>query len=415
MSELRNCVLVCFLLFASQMAGALPNAWIATWAASPQTGLPDPKEPLRKIDNQTVRERVRVSVGGSRICLRLSNEYGSTPLLVGAVTVAEPVDPATVKPTSTRTVTFSGQKSVTIPGGAPMVSDPVEFPVTSGEEISISLYFPRRVSTPTLHGLALKRAVVSQQGDQTRAEKIEGGALSKSSIALSAVLVPAQPAHHLVVAFGDSIVDGDGSSLDADRNWPSDLVRRLEKASKGSKVAVVNEGIIGNRLLSDGEGFGASALARFDRDVLAQPGLTHIVLLEGINDIAFPGARLNGECLADPSEARAPQDLIAAYRQLITRAHSHGIKLIGATLTPFEGVVFAQDYYTESKEATRQAVNQWIRTSGAFDAVIDFDGVVRDPDHPSRLLPRFASKDHLHPNDAGYEAMANAIDVSLFK
>jgi lysophospholipase L1-like esterase len=362
---------------------------------------------------------VRVSIGGARICIRLSNEYGSAPLLVGAATIAAPVDPASVKSASMQTVTFSGSNSVTIPTGAPVLSDPIPFPVTSGAEISISLYFPKRVATPTLHSLALKRSVISQHGDHTRAEKIEAGAASESLILVSAVLVPAQPSQRLVVAFGDSVTDGDGSTPDADRNWPSDLMRRLGKMPEGSNVAVVNEGIAGNRLLGDcflpDVGcFGVSALARFDRDALALPSVTHIVLLEGINDISFPGAKLGNSYLADPADVRTPEDLIGAYRQLIARAHAHGVKLIGATITPCEGVD-VPGYYSESKEAVRQAVNKWIRTSGLFDGVIDFDAVLRDPDHPSKLLPRFASEDLLHPNDTGYQAMADAVDLALFK
>jgi lysophospholipase L1-like esterase len=419
MRELRNCSLVCFLLLIPQLAGAPRNAWIATWAASPQPTAPDPNEPLFNIEDQTVRERVRVSIGGAQICIRFSNEYGFAPLLVGSATVAAPNDTASVRPGSIQTVTFGGRNSVTIPAGAPVLSDPLAFPVTSGAEISISLYFPKRVATPTLHLLALKRAVVSQHGDHTRAEKIEGGAASESSILVSAVLVPAQPSQRLVVAFGDSVTDGDGSTVDADHNWPSDLIRRLGKTPEGSKLAVVNEGIVGNRLLSDcfiaSVGcFGVSALARFDRDALALPGVTHIVLLEGINDIGFPDAKLGGSYLAGPDDVRTPEDLIDAYRQLISRAHSHGVKLIGATISPFEGVDFP-GYYSESKEAYRQTINKWIRTSGSFDGVIDFDAVLRDPDHPSRLWPRFSSKDHLHPNDAGYRAMADAIDLALFK
>jgi lysophospholipase L1-like esterase len=294
----------------------------------------------------------------------------------------------------------------------------VAFPVASGAEISISLYFPKRVATPTLHHLALKRTVVSQHGDHTREEKIEVGATSKSSILVSAVLVPAEPSQRLVVAFGDSITDGDQSTLDADHNWPSDLIRRLRNSPEGSNVAVVNEGIAGNRLLGDcfmaSVGcFGVSALARFEKDALALPGVTHVVLLEGVNDIGFAGAKLGDGYLADPADVRTPEDLIAAYRQLISRAHANGVKLIGATITPFEGVDIP-GYYSESKEATREAVNKWIRTSGSFDGVIDFDAVLRDPDHPSRLLPRLASKDHLHPNDLGYEAMVEAIDQALY-
>ena len=206
--------------------------------------------------------------------------------------------------------------------------------------------------------------------------------------------------------------------MDADHNWPSDLIRRLGKTPETSRVAVVNEGIVGNRVLKDGAGitagFGVGALARFDRDVLALPGVTHVVLLEGLNDIGFPGAKLNGGYLADPADARTPQDLIDAYRQLISRAHANGVKVIGATINPFEGVDIS-GYYSESKEAVRQAVNRWIRTGGSFDAVIDFDAVLRDPDHPSRLFARFASQDHLHPNDVGYQAMADAINLALFR
>jgi lysophospholipase L1-like esterase len=231
---------------------------------------------------------------------------------------------------------------------------------------------------------------------------------------VSAVFVPTQSSDRLIVAFGDSITDGDGSTVDADNNWPSNLIRRVDKTAKGSTIAVVNEGVVGNRLLRTSEMFGVSALARFDRDALVLPGVTHIVLLEGINDIGFPGAKMDGEYLADPAETRSAQDITDAYRQLISRGHSRGVKVIGATITPCEGVNIP-GYYSEAKEATRQAVNKWIRTSRAFDGVIDFDAVVRDPDHPSRLLPKFASKDHLHPNDEGYKAMASSIDLDLFQ
>jgi lysophospholipase L1-like esterase len=412
MNELRNCALVCLLLFVSQVANAQQNSWVATWTASPQSASPDPDEPLLKIEDQTVRERVRVSVGGTQIRIRLSNEFGSTPLVVGSATVALPTSLTGVNLSSIHTVTFNGSNSVTIPAGAPILSDPIALPITPKGEISLSLYFPKHVATPTIHALALKHAVVSQHGDQTHAETIEGGTQTESSILISAVLVPAQPSQRLLVAFGDSVTDGDGSTVDTDHNWPDDLARRLGSLPSSPKLAVVNEGVAGNRLLSDG--FGVSALARFDRDALAQPGITHIVLLEGMNDICFPGAKLGGEYLADPADIRTADDVVGAYRQLIARAHAHGIKLIGATLTPFEGVVIP-GYYSESKETMRQAVNKWIRTSGSFDAVIDFDAIVRDSEHPSRLSPRFASKDHLHPNDAGYKAMADSIDIRLLQ
>jgi len=413
MNRGANCVAICLLLFVPELVAASTNAWIATWATSPQSGTPDPREPLLNIDNQTVRERVRASIGGSRIRLRFSNEFGSSPLLIGAATVAIPKDVSTIKEESIRNVTFEGRNSIEIPAGAPVLSDPISLQLTPGAEISISIYFPNRLTTPTLHAFAFKHAVVSQHGDFTHERKIDPAALSTASILVTAVLVPAQPSNRLVVAFGDSISDGDGSTVDADNNYPNNLIRRIAKTSNGSTLAVVNEGIVGNRLLRDSEIFGVSALARFDRDALVLPGVTHIVLLEGINDIGFVGAKMDGQYLADPAETRSAQDIIDAYRQLISRAHARGIKVIGATITPCEGVDIP-GYYSDAKETVRETVNKWIRTGGAFDGMIDFDAVVRDPDHPTRLLPKFASKDHLHPNDTGYKAMADSIDLALF-
>jgi lysophospholipase L1-like esterase len=220
----------------------------------------------------------------------------------------------------------------------------------------------------------------------------------------------------LVVAFGDSITDGDGATVGADRDWPSALSRRFLNRKGHAPVAVVNAGIAGNRLLADGFGIkvlGISALARFDRDVLTLPGVTHVVLHEGLNDLGFAGATLRGRPLAASNETRTADDLIAAYRQLIARAPARGLRVVGATLNPSEGVDLP-GYYSPTKEAARQAVNQWIRTSRAFDGVVDFDAVLRDPNHPTRIQPRFDSGDHLHPNDAGYQAMADAVDLALF-
>ena len=411
-----SCALLCCLLLVPCLSTAQPGAWIATWTASPEPADPDPKQPVLNLEDQTVRERLRISAGGPQIRIRLSNECGASPVLVGSVTVAVPNDPASVKTGSIRVVTFGGRDSITIPPGAPVLSDPVVFNAPYRAEISVSLYLPKRVTGPTWHALALKHAVLSSRGDHTHDEEIHDGKATSSSILISAVLVPAQPSQRLVVAFGDSLVDGDGSTLDADHNWPSDLIRRLGRTADGFKLSVVNEGIAGNRLLGDGPlaSLGVSALARFDRDALSIPGVTHIVLLEGINDLGFSGARLGELSLAEPADVRTAEDLIAAYRQLISRAHARGVKLIGCTITPWEGADI-RGYYSEAKEATRQVVNQWIRTSHEFDGVIDFDAVLRDPNHPSRLLTRFASEDHLHPNDTGYQAMADTIDLALFQ
>ncbi len=353
-----------FLFLVSQLATAQHETWIATWAASPTAADADVSEPLLNIEDQTVRERVRVSVGGPQIRLRLSNEYGPSSLVLGSVTVAQPNGPADVQLASIRAVTFGGRNSVTIPAGAPILSDPIAFSIASGAEISISLYFPKRVSAVTWHNLALKHAVVSKSGDYTHDEKIQGGSDSEGSILMSAVLVPAQPSQHLIVAFGDSIVDGDGSTVDADQNWPSHLIRRLQKTGAGSKLVVVNEGIGGNRLLSNGPlaNLGVNALARFDRDALSVPGVTHIALLEALNDIGFPGATLGRLSLADPADARTADELIDAYRQPIARAHTRGVKVIGCTLNPFEGVDMP-GYYSEAKEAVRQK-GQPVDTNG---------------------------------------------------
>ena len=416
MTSVKKWALLCLLLLSARFATAQSGTWIATWTASPEAADADADNPMLNLENQTVRERVRVSVGGPQIRLLLSNEYGTDPLLLGAVTVGSPRSLAAVEPGSIHAVTFNRNSSIAIPAGAPVLSDPIAFAVSDGAEITISLFFPKRVRTVTWHELALKHAVLSRHGDYTQSEEIQGGTQSPHSIVLSAVLVPVHRSQRVVIAFGDSIVDGDGSTMDADQNWPSHLIRRLQKTGEGAKWAVVNEGIAGNRLLSDGpfKSLGSSAMARFDRDGLSVPGVTDILLFEGLNDIGFPGAKLGKLSLADPADARTAEELIDAYRQLIARAHVRGVKIIGCTLNPFEGVDIP-GYYSEAKEAIRQNVNQWIRTGAAFDGVIDFDRVLRDPDHPSRLAPRFASEDHLHPNDTGYQAMAEAIDLALMR
>ena len=402
--------------FAMSQQPVQQSGWIASWTASQSVMDPDPSEPLTNLNNQTVRERLRITIGGKQIRIRLSNECSSTPLQVGRVSVAMPQEPASVVPDGLRAVKFGGQEAILIPPGAAALSDPVDFPVKNGAEISISLYLPNHVTSVTGHGLALRRAVISTSGDHTQDATIQGAKESDSSVFLSAVLVPAQPNQGVIVVFGDSTVDGDGSTPEADHTWPSDLFRRLEEPHGGTQFAVVNEGLAGNRVLSDGPipSFGPSALARLDRDALSLPGTAYIILLEGTNDIGFPGASFGDLHLAPANSAPTAEEITSGYQKLIARAHARGVKIIGATIMPCEGVPIT-GYHTEAKEQMRQAVNQWIRTSGAFDGVVDFDAVVRDPDHPGRLLPRFASADHLHPNDAGYQAMANAINLALFK
>jgi lysophospholipase L1-like esterase len=411
---------LCALTLASAIAAPIDDPrqqWIASWATSPQALDPDPEEPLLNLDGQTVRQRVRLSIGGKQLRVRLTNECGSNPVGIGSATVAFADGAANVRPESLRVLKFSGRSSVTIAAGAPVLSDPVDLEAMAGAELSISLYIPARTSAPTLHAVALKRAVVSSRGDFSRADSIEAQASSESSVLLGAVLVPAQPGQRLVVALGDSITDGAASTVDTDRSWPSALARRLNQRHRSPQIAIVNQGIAGNRLLYDSFGsqaLGASALARFDRDVLSLPGVTHVVVMEGLNDIGFPGASLHGAALAGPEQTPTADTVTDGYRQLIARAHARGVKAIGATLTPFEGVDLPA-YYSASKEATRQAINNWIRTSGAFDGIVDFDAMLRDPNHPHRMQTRFNSGDWLHPNDAGYQAMSDAIDAALFE
>jgi lysophospholipase L1-like esterase len=413
--QLRIALASLALLFVSTTAAAAErNAqqWIATWAASPQQALPGPEGPVPAIDGQTVRQRVRVSAGGTSVRVRLSNEFGKTPLAIGSATVALPVDSAAVQPGTLRKLTFGGRPSVVIPPGAPVLSDPVQIDIAAGSDLAISLYCPQSVPEPTLHLLGLKTAAITPKGDFTDRERVEVAATTAAHPLITAVLVPASKRATVVVALGDSITDGTSSTVDTDQRWPDFLAQRLtQRAGKRRTTAVVNAGISGNQLLRDGAGI--SALARFDRDVLSIPGVTHVVVLEATNDIGWPGARFGERMLSDPATAASVEDIIGAYRQLIDRAHAHGLKIYGGTLLPFEGVGLP-GYHSAEKEKIRLAVNDWIRTGKAFDAVIDFDAVIRDPEHPARMLPRFDSGDHLHPGDEGYKAMGMAIDLALF-
>ncbi|WP_263357051.1 SGNH/GDSL hydrolase family protein [Acidicapsa ligni] len=389
--------------------------WIATWTASPEAADPDPDDALLNLNDQTVRERARVSVGGRQVRIVLSNEYGSAPLMLGRVSVGIARNKAAVVSRSLRGVTFDGKDKISIAAGATATSDPVDLRVESDTELVVSLYIPEPVIGVTWHSLAMKQAAISKHGDHTRDTIVETNKTSDSSVFLKQVLVPSHPRLKVIVAFGDSIVDGDKSTPEEDNGWPHDLFKRL-LASGDMHYSVVNEGIAGNRLLKDGPfaSLGASGLSRFQRDALDVPGVTDIVLLEGTNDIGFPEAKLHDLLLAPAKDAPTAEDIIRAYRQIIAESHARGIRVIGCTIMPTEGAAIA-NYHTDTKEHTRQAINDWIRTSRAFDAVIDFDAVMRDPEQPIRLNPRFASDDHLHPNAMGYQKMADAIDLSLLR
>ncbi|MBB3102018.1 SGNH/GDSL hydrolase family protein [Azomonas macrocytogenes] len=394
---------------AAQTAAA-ESTWVTSWTASPQPvwGLDFlfPTHAPAVLRDQTVRQVARLSLGGSRLRLVLSNAYGERPLTVGGATVALSGAPTTTVANHLRSVTFGGQTSATIAPGAPLLSDPVELPVPTLAQVTVSLYLPSETPVSTFHWDGRQTAWIVP-GDQTSAPELDTAQDQAQStttrLLLSGIEIEAAPSAQAVAVIGDSITDGATASLDTDSRWPDFLATRL--APHG--VAVINAGISGSRQLSDG--MGVNALARLERDVLAQPGVRSVVVLLGINDIAWPGT-----AFARQTAQPALDALVAGYRQLIERARSRGLRVIGATLTPFAGALPdtpLDDYWNPDKDALRQQVNIWIRDSGAFDAVIDFDAVTRDPANLAQLDPRFDSGDHLHPGDAGNHAMAESINL----
>jgi lysophospholipase L1-like esterase len=355
--------------------------------------------PPLNFNNQTLRQIVHTSIGGDRVRVVLTNAFGTAPLTIGAAHVALRDRDAAIAPGSDRPLTFAGNPSTTIPAGAAIVSDPVSLTVPDFGDLAIDLYLPgdTAASTVTTHAGAQQSGYVSPDGDHTGTTDMPVMTTTQSWFFLSRVEVAAPEQVGAVVTFGDSITDGTRSTPNSNSRWPDQLARRL--AAQKIRMGVLNEGIAGNRVLADGAG--VNALARFDRDVLVQTGVTHVIVLESINDIGL--ARDN------PSPTVA--DLIAGHRQLIERAHARGLKIYGATLTPFEGAA----YWTRDGEAKRGALNDWIRTGKAYDGVIDFDMAVRDPTAPTRIQQLFNPGDNLHMTDAGYQAMAGAVDLMLFK
>jgi lysophospholipase L1-like esterase len=386
--------------------------WVGTWAASPQPiwgadfALP-PNIPAH-LWNQTVRQIAHVSIGGSRVRVVLSNEYGTRPLTIGAAHIAAASGGSSIAAGSDRPLTFGGRVAVTIPPGAPAVSDPVDLSVSPLSNLAISLFLPDVTPLTTFHWDGVQTAFIGA-GNQTDENEIKGADKTKARVLLSEIQVNAPADARAIVTFGDSITDGNSSTPDANHRWPDFLAERLQQAGQ-THVAVLNEGISGARVLHDR--MGVNALARFDRDVLAQPRADAVVLMMGINDIGWPG--LIG--VSKDEGVPSADDVIAGYRQLIARAHARGVRIIGATLTPFQDALHDtpfNNYYDEDKEKKRLAVNAWIRSSGAFDGVIDFDAATRDPSNPKHILAKFDSGDHLHPQDVGYKAMADAIDLNL--
>ncbi len=383
--------------------------WVGTWTASPQPAWgPDFPVPLGLPANlwkQTIRQNARLSIGGSRVRIVISNEYGKAPLTIGAADIALAGEGGKIQEGSDHALTFGGSPTVIIPPGAPAMSDPVDIKVAPLALVSVSLYLPEVTPTTTMHWDGHETAYVAA-GDKVADVDFKADSKQTQRVFLSEILVDAPADARAVVAFGDSITDGDGSTVDGNDRWPDRLAERFVKAG-GPPVAVLNEGISGAKVLSDR--MGVNALARFDTDVLSQPKADTVILMMGINDVGWPGCGL-----AEHDPEPTAEAIIEGYKQLIARAHAHGMRIIGATLTPF-GDAFAgtpfEGYYTPEKEKIRLALNDFIR-SGAFDGVIDFDKVIEDPQRPGYSLPKFDKGDHLHPNPAGYEAMGAAIDLN---
>ena len=372
------------------------DPWCTTWGCAPAG--PPTSANLLSFSDQTLRLIAHASIGGSRVRVRLSNEMGSTPLTIGAAQIGLRDSGVYVRAGSNHALTFGGNTSVTIPPGAPALSDPVYLNVAPFADLSVSLYLPGSVGATTVHGTALQAGYVSTSGNFTASTAFSVSRTIASWPFLTEVLVDGGA--RCIVAIGDSITDGAGSSTNLNRRWPDLLARRLH-SEQGAAVGVVNRGIAGNQMLREESAAmigGRALLARFDRDVLATPGVRAVMLLIGINDI----------CYTSGANLVRPADLIAGYRQLIARAHDRGLAIVGSTLMPFEG--FA--YYNASREAVRRAVNDWLRASSEFDLLLDWEAVVRDPDAPGRLRADYNSRDWIHPNDAGYTAMANAVPLA---
>jgi lysophospholipase L1-like esterase len=416
MKTLGRAFPIAFLALMAWAQAPAPH-WVATWASAQQQpraafgpppraaapGAPArPAPPPNAFKNQTVRMIARSSIGGSRVRVELSNAFGAKPLAIGAAHIALRSKDSAIVPGTDRPLLFNGAASTTIPAGAVMLSDAVDLDVPKLADLAISVYVPGDTGPASNHALGLHTTYISKEGDFTGQADLADATTSQSWYWLSSLDVMAPPDGAAIVAFGDSITDGATSTPNTDRSWPSVLAQRLLANPATANVAVVNEGISGNQLLADGAG--VSALARFDRDVLSIAGVKWVMIMEGINDIGI-GSRQGA-----PAGGISADALIGGLWQMIERAHTHGIKVIGCTLTPYQGAGYASD----AGEAIREAENNFIRTSGAFDAVVDFDKVTSDPANPKQILASYNITDHLHPNDAGYKAMADSIDLSIF-
>jgi lysophospholipase L1-like esterase len=410
-------LVVCGLMSAGTLSAqrAATDHWVGTWATAPVSVPSQPggqgqlgqQGPPPSVNNQTLREIVHTSIGGDRVRIVLTNAFGTAPLAVGGAHVALRDKGGTIVDGSDRALTFGGAATMSIPQGGLIVSDPANLRVPPMGDVAIDIYLPGNTAASpsplTMHTGARQTNFVSSTGNHLGAKELPGATRTPSWFFMSRVEVAAPAQTGAIVTFGDSITDGSGSTPDTNNRWPDQLSRRLMAA--GGKIGVLNLGIDGNRVLN--EIAGPAALARFDRDVLGAPGVTHVFVLEGINDMGISSLLKDG---LRPT----PEQLIAGHRQLIARAHAKGLLIFASTLLPYEGTTIP-GYFNEEGEKVRTAFNEWMRTSKEYDGIVDFDQVMRDPSHPARMLPQYDSGDHLHPNDAGYQTMANAFNLAFVK
>lgn len=389
-----------------------PQVWVATWGASQQTPEQQNALPTDDLHDATVRQVFHLSVGGQTLRVHLSNAFGTEALRFTAVHVARPISTSssttssTINPATDKALTFVGSADVTVPPGAEFLSDPIEYPVAAVSDLVVTFHLDAPPAQQTGHP-GSRATSYFVHGDFVAAPNLLDAKHVDHWYLVSEIDVLAGSGAASVVAFGDSTTDGHGATTNGNDRWTDVLAARLQASPNTRSIGVSNQGIGGNHLLTDG--LGPNALARFDRDALAPAGVRWLILFEGVNDLG--GLARTGE--VSPAEHAAQvQRVLTAYQQIIQRAHAHGIRVIGATITPYVG----SDYYHPGplSEADRQAVNQWIRSAGHFDAVLDFDGVLRDPQHPDRLLPSYDCGDHLHPSSAGYRAMGKSIPLALF-
>jgi lysophospholipase L1-like esterase len=373
--------------------------WVGTWATAPA-----PAEGAA-LSNQTLRMNARISIGGDTLRVRLSNAYGVRPLTIGAARVGLRASGPGIVPGSDRVLTFGGDTTATIAVGALLLSDPVELRTAPLADVAITFFLPGDL--PASFGITGRYArqtnYISPPGDFSAETVMPVGRITDDWFFVNGIDVVAPRGTGGIVALGDSLTDANISTHDVFARWPDQLARRLV-ARGGRMLGVMNQGLGGNRILHDIRG--DSGLRRFDRDVLAQPGVTHVIVILGTNDLRNRWAK--------PEEEVTAEQMIAGLKQMAARAHVRGIKIFGGTLMPFENETFLVGAWTPAREAVRQAVNAWIRDGGAFDAVVDFDKGVRDPEHPTRMLPVYDCGDHLHPSDAGYNRMGDIIDLALF-